>query len=516
MTSSFFTISSFFRAMKALQTEPQSVYPARCSSTERFLRWAVSDRVCVIVAILCLLVIILRMYAGGFLSLTNDEFGKAAMAWHGLKNPEIWFDHVWLPGHFPLIAAAYVMIDDILVASRVVSIPFGIIAIVGVYRLGCHLKADGVGGFAAILLATSPLVVWLSATGLVDILYVAIFILGFSYYVKWQQSGESQSLYSACLLLGLSCAFHYNAWLAGMTVGILISCDLFLDRTRNRLHGFLGLCVLGLVPVAWCTWNWLAHGDPLYFLHTHVEHSAAIYENLGASSPSVKNAIHHLASSILGLSPVLVVVTLASIPGVIYAQERQTLWRIWFVLLIFGGGLILLYARGGLPTAYPERYLLLPLVLMCVFSADGLSRLFRNEEQYVRLFSGIIFGLALITNVYLTLHFPLGHTRIQEAEEIADFLAQTETVQEGDKVLLEAKEWNHIVIGVFLNNPNLIIEAPHHLTGLLESEENARRYAQERDVRSIGVWSEAIRSDVELLSVSRIGQVGRYTFYNLR
>jgi len=456
------------------------------------------------------------MYAGGFLSLTTDEFGKVFLAWHGLNDPAIWFDHVWLPGHFPLLAAAYVLVGDLLVASRLVSVLFGIVAIIGIYRLGQHLKADGVGGLAAILWATSPLAVWLSATGLVDILYVSLFILGLSYYVQWQRSGEVSALYIACMWLGVSCAFHHNAWLAVMAVGVLIGVDLIWDRSRSWLHGLLGLSILGIVPIAWCAWNWFAHGDPLYFLHAHVEHSAGIYENMGASAPSLKNAIYQIALSILRLGPVLAALALASIAGVVSEpEERQTLMRLWFILAIFGGGLIFLYARGGLPTAFPERYLLLPLLIMAVLSAYGLNVLFRNLDRYVRTFAGLLCGIALITNLWLTLHYPIGHEKIQEAVKIADFLAQTDRVQTGSRVLLEDKAWIYVVIGVFLNDPSMIIEAPNNPPVLLQPEGTVRRFAQERGIGYIAVRSEAIHTHVKKWGLPRIGQVGSYTFYAL-
>ncbi len=480
-----------------------------------FFQWPISAWGYVIVAILSLVLLILRMYAGGFISLTADEFGKAALAWIGLENPTVWFEHIWLPGHFPLLAAGYAFTGDLLIGSRLVSVLFGVVAIFAVYRLGYYLKSDGVGGVAAILMATSPLAVWLSATGLVDILYGAFFILGLSYYVQWQRSHDLHSLYLSCGLFACSCTFHYNAWLAVMAVGMLLSYDLLWSKNRERLHGVLGLFILALVPMLWCAWNWFTHGDPLDFLHGHIESSALLYEKWGAATPSIKNSLSYIGSSIIRLGPVLAVLSIASAAGVVYAtQERQTLGRLWFVLLIFGGGLIVLFARGGLPTAYPERYMLVPLLIMTVLSAYGLSILFQNHDQSVRVMAGLFCGLALMTNLWLTLHYPKGQAKIQEAQEVADFLTQTEYLQHGKRVLLETKEWNHFVIGVFLNDPSLVIEAPNHLAGLLETEVRARRFAQERGIRSLGVWSEALRSHVEKWGLPRIGQVGSYTFYN--
>ena len=482
----------------------------------RLLSWPISYRACGVVAVICLVGLVLRMYAGGFLSLSADEFGKVTLAWIGLNKPAMWFNAPWLPSHFPLLAGAYLLIGNLLIASRLVSILFGIVAIIAIYRLGCHLKEESVGGLAAILAATSPLTVWLSATGLVDILYVALFIFGLSYYVQWQRSGGLYALYVACTLFAVSCAFHYNAWLAGMAVGLLLGYDLVWGQNRNRLHVLLGLGILSIVPIAWCAGNWISEGDPLAFLYKHIHDSAPLYENWGASPPSLKSAIYFLASKILDHGPVLAALALASAAGVVRpSEERQTLWRLWFVLLIFGLGLIFLFARGGLPTAYPDRYLLLPLIIMTVLFAHGLSVLIRNRDRYVRVFAWLLCSIALMTNLWLTLHYPINHERIQEAAEVADFLAQTDHVQAGKRVLLEVKSLNDVVIGVFLNDPSMIIGVPNQTPALLQSEEAVRRFAKEKAIGCIGVWSEASRASMEKWGLPRIGQVRSYAFYQL-
>lgn len=483
---------------------------------ERILPWPISDWVYVLAAMVSLAWLIFQMYAGGFISLTADEFGKASLAWIGLNDPTMWFQHIWLPAHFPLLAAAYVTIGDLLMASRLVSVLCGFVAIIAIYRLGHYYRDAGVGALAAILMATSPLTVWLSATGLVDILYVAFFVLGFSYYIQWQRCRGLFALYIACGLFALSCAFHYNAWLAVMAVGMLLIYDLLCSSSRERLHGFLGLCILALVPVLWCAWNWFAHGDPLDFLHGHIVSSAPVYEQWGRQTPTVKSSLYYLASSLLRHGPFLAVLAFISMAGIVWRpDERQPLWRIWFVLIFFGGGLIILYARGGLPTAYPDRYQFLPLVIMTVLSASVLNGLIYNHERYVKVLGLLLAGIVLLTNLWLTLHYPMNHQNIQEASDIADFLEKTVHVQDDSRVLLEGIGWNYGVVGVLLNNPTLIIEAPIEPTVLLEAEAKTRRFAEKREIRNIGVWSEGSRQRLEKWGLQQIGQVGRYSFYTL-
>src|SRR5262245_49277023 len=181
------------------------------------------------------------------------------------------------------------------------------------YRLCKQIGDSWAGGIAAALCATHPLVVWLSATGLVDILYTATFFLGLSYYV--QQPRTASHLYIACALFALSCTFHYNAWLVVAPLGAVIAFDIW--GRRNRLSLSLGLCTIVVVPLAWCIWNWLRDGDFFAFLHEHIKASAPTYENWGASSPSLKNAVSWLVETIFRYNPMLVALAIGSVAGLL-------------------------------------------------------------------------------------------------------------------------------------------------------------------------------------------------------
>src|SRR5262249_27651920 len=159
-------------------------------------------------------------------------------------------------------------------------------------------------------------------------------------------------------LFALSCTFHYNAWLAVTPLGAVIAVDIW--GRRNRLSLSLGLCMIVVVPLAWCIWNWLRYGDFFSFLHVHIQFDASARAGIGIS-PSLKNAIFWWVETTLHYNPILIALAVASIAGLLtVGKGKRVILIIWFVLLVFTGGFILLFVRGGLPTAFPDRYMLVP------------------------------------------------------------------------------------------------------------------------------------------------------------
>jgi len=475
------------------------------------------ERVVSVVSIGCLLALVFYVYARGFISLSVDEFSKVMVAWRGLQAPRVWFSWLWLPGHFLLLAIAYIGIGDLLTASRVVSILGGVVVVFGMYRLCKQIGDSWAGGIAAALCATHPLVVWLSATGLVDILYAASFFLGLSYYV--QQPRTASHLYIACALFAISCAFHYNAWVAVAPLGAVIAFDIW--RRRDRLSLSLGLCMIVVVPLAWCIWNWLRDGDFFSFLHQQVEESTTTYEKWGASPPSMKSAVFWLVETTLRYNTILVALAVASVAGLLtVGKGKRVILIIWFVLLVFTGGFILLFIRGGFPTAFPDRYVLVPSLLMIALSSYALSRLVASQDHYVRVFAVLLFGATLTVNFALTRHPPLPHDRVWEAVMVADLLRKERGAGVG-KVLLESKGSNAVVVQVFLNNPRMIIEDraieryPEQKSFLMQPKEVIGRFAQENGIDRIAVWSDRVHAHVNEFGLQSLGRAGSYTVYSL-
>ena len=274
-----------------------------------------------ILAVSSLLALILCGYSAGFLSVCADEFAKTVTAGEGLAHPSVWFKSVWMPLHFALIASAGVLTNDLFLGSRLVSIAFGILLVVALCGIGHHFGGNKGALLAAILGATHPLVVLLSGTAMVDICYVATYMLGVRFYLKATTSDcPSSPVYLlACGLLSLACAFHYNAWIAVILLAPFLFRDLYRAALPRRVV-VSGWVILGSVPLAWVAWNWASSGNPFGFFAKHSDYSATFWASLGWHA-STTAALQALKDSILLYSPLIAIFTFAAI-GTVFSRRR--------------------------------------------------------------------------------------------------------------------------------------------------------------------------------------------------
>ncbi len=221
----------------------------------------------------------------------------------GLGQPSEWFNNVWMPLHLVLIAVVSLITGDLFIASRLVSIVFGVVLLVVLWGIGRQYAGNWGGTLAAMLGATHPLVLLLSATAMVDICYVATFMLGLAYYSRFSQSPRPASvdLFAACGLFTLACAFHYNAWIAVLLMVPLLFRDLYRAALPRPIVA-ASLLVVASVPCAWVIWNWQRTGQPLAFFSQHRDYSENYWAHFGWH-PSPLAAIKVLAPPSASIRP---------------------------------------------------------------------------------------------------------------------------------------------------------------------------------------------------------------------
>ena len=163
-----------------------------------------------IVALVVLGALIFHGYSAGFIAICADDFSKTVLAARGLAVPSVWFRDVWLPLHLILIAIAGALTNDMLLGSRLVSIAFGMLLVAAMCGIGHQLGGKKGAALAAILGPTHPMVVLCSSSALVDICYVATFMLGLRFYLRATVPERPSRLFFlvACALFTLACAFQ--------------------------------------------------------------------------------------------------------------------------------------------------------------------------------------------------------------------------------------------------------------------------------------------------------------------
>jgi hypothetical protein len=338
-------------------------------------------------AIAVLLTLIFCSYRAGFISVSCDEFAKMMIASRGLDQPSQWFAYVWLPLHLVMIGVTSLATGDLFLASRLISIIFGIVLVVALWGIGRQLAGVWGGALAAILGATHPLVVVLSATAMVDICYVATLVLGVSFYLRFShaQAPRPRTLFAACSLFTLSCAFHYNAWIAVLLMVPLLLRDLVVGRVSRPIM-VAGLVIVGSVPCGWIGWNWIETGNPLAFFSAHSDYSANFWAHNGWHASAGAGA-EALFASIRVYSPLIAILTLAAVGALFGRTQTGPRPRIlWALLLGFLAALVGLYATGGRPAAFEPRYILLPSVLMISIVSAAIFRLGVAGNRQIRPF----------------------------------------------------------------------------------------------------------------------------------
>ena len=231
-----------------------------------------SPRLFLMIPLGVLFSLMLLAYRAGFISVSADEFAKTVIASRGLSEPRVWFDptNIWMPLHLILIAGASLITNDLLLASRVVSITFGVLLLISLSRIGRQSGGSFGAGIAAILGASHPLVVLLSATAMVDICYTSMFMLGLSFYLRFARDSRDSAinLFAACGCFTIACAFHYNAWVAVLPLAPFLLRDFYYSCLPPRIL-VLSLLVLGSAPLAWIAWSWMQSGHLLAFFDQH-------------------------------------------------------------------------------------------------------------------------------------------------------------------------------------------------------------------------------------------------------
>jgi hypothetical protein len=485
-----------------------------------------------LIAVAGLITLIFHGYSAGFVSVCADEFAKTVIACQGLAKPSMWFNGVWMPLHFALIAGASVLTNDLLLGSRLVSFAFGMLLVAALCGIGHHFGGNKGAALAAILGATHPMVVLLSGTAMVDICYVATYMLGVRFYLRAAHSERPRPLdfLISCGLLTLSCAFHYNAWIAVILLVPFLFRDLIQAYLPRRIV-VAGLAIVGSLPIAWVAWNWAESGNPFAFFSKHSDYSATFWAHLGwHASPWA--ALKSLKDSIFVYSPLIAILTFAGM-GTFASRRSMTRGLLvpWSLLVGFLAALVFLYSRGGRPAAFEPRYILLPSVLMVAIASACLVRLWSSGSRELRAFLLMLSLAAIGVNIKLsrqavemTTHLD-HYSYMAEARDVARVMKRHLRAKDSAKMMIEVKCWNFLAMPVYLNRVDAIVndrevsespvnpfDAPSVLMG---PKEDVLAKLKAQGVRFIAVYSSAIQSHIQPWALQPVARVDSYTIYRI-
>lgn len=205
----------------------------------------------------------------GFYSATFDESGRTLDAYTWYRSGGS-LATVWLPLYRLITAGALSVIPDLIIAPRLVSFLFGLLALGAVMKLAEVLFHDRTTTFFSGMIASlfAPRVV-LTVSPLAEIMFIALVSLAMCFLVRWFTHRRSLELWLAGIFFALGSSVRYEGWIfAG-----LFAFGLVLMRRRSSIDRYLSIGVaMGIISVSisfivfWMILHYVEHGDPFWFI----------------------------------------------------------------------------------------------------------------------------------------------------------------------------------------------------------------------------------------------------------
>ncbi len=167
------------------------------------------------------------------------------------------------PLHLYLVGFALKVMPDKALAGRLVSLLFGVLAVVPLFSLTRRLFGWRAGVWAGLAFSVWGMHVQMSTTAASEALSLFLMLWVFALFAEGLDENRLGPLFAAAAVLNLACATRYDAWMfiPLLTVGLLLWGE---DRIAaiTRAVGFGLLCLP--FPLLWMQGNELAHGDPFF------------------------------------------------------------------------------------------------------------------------------------------------------------------------------------------------------------------------------------------------------------
>ena len=488
-----------------------------------------------LIAIVALRLLLQReLYRSGFEVIEGDEFLRTVKAAWWTRDPGLFLhrDQLinWLPLPICLTGIALKIHWNILFVPRGINVVLGAASLALMYFLARSLfDSPRAGLISALLLAVNPAHVWLSSTGLSEILYSALLLAFLLCFTLHLQRNDPLSLVLASLFLALANATRYEGWaVSGVFSAFLVAGS---ARRTIRIRSFSAraageLAAAGLpwiFPAAWLIFNHHLTGKSVSFI-SNITAGVALADHLPTYGPYVQAA--------LTIDPWL---AFLGIPAWIFVLFHRSAGRAarGYAALLFLPMAAVVVLRGGGAMAWPTVYIrYLSTFFFLAYPALawtldwGTGCFFRNPA--VR---GGVLGAGLILIVvaqahrifrFHDLHPPAG---VKVGEMIARIRASASCPDSGRFLIEDPGEeepgagWQIFAI--------MVGSGDAFSSGLIWHREKTARfslkqsniaelnnYLKRREVRYIAVKSPALRGAAE----SRLGlkpekDIGGYFFY---
>lgn len=336
------------------------------------------------VLMLIRLIIQIRLYRQGFLSVAADEFARGINALKWSQNPHI--DSLseivvpWLPLEKYINAFAIRLLNDVIVAPRITAFMASCILIIFLFLLvNCLFKNVAVAALTVLLVSFQPWFVWLSGTPMLEMYFFALFFASLYFLVVWLNYQRPYYWIFAGIFLFLTSATHIQSWVLISVVNMFsfVYWVQFLRQKNYRAlvqltfifafsYIFVGFYIVG---------GYILDGEILKVLANHESYSRWFYD--GYNVAVIEKFLYFpriFKKSVLNISWLIAIL---GITGILLIKKDR-IWRLY--LLVIGVTALFVYSMFNVfsspPSAAPDRYSLLYSILFAPYIAFGINWLF--------------------------------------------------------------------------------------------------------------------------------------------
>lgn len=313
----------------------------------------------VLVLGIVLLGFVMRLIFFPFAQIDNaDAVERVYIAYQWAENPHWITSGTWGPLHFYLIGTLLLFWKDLILAPGILQMALSSLGAAPLYFFTKTEFGKREAVLAALLYIFYPVILHNSYFSISEIPFTLLLLLSLPFIAAARkEEGTPWHALLGGVFLMLAGAIRYEAWLLIPLLGILL------------WRKWRSLIVFGLVnaifPIYWVISNYLATGDPLYFLNWRTNWMTLEGFNTAVTFPELMHREVQLLSTIFwGLTPVVFFFCCAGIFLSLRKHDKTSVW------LIPAGGMLILFTimtfQGSLlPTAkytIPVAVILFPYV----------------------------------------------------------------------------------------------------------------------------------------------------------
>jgi hypothetical protein len=411
------------------------------------------------------------LYQRGFISVSADEFARGIRAAQWALQPRLDIfetEEVWLPFEKYLNGLLLLIWPDVMMAPRVTAFIASYLLLIALFWLVYYLFGKfSVAALASLFVVFQPWYAWLSGTPMLEMYYLACFLVGLVFLVIWlNEERRGYWFWAGCCFM-LASGFHAQSWTMINIVNLLTVVDLYQyirQKQYRRIWRLLIFYCLGNAFIIAFTIVEFARAGRLFnFLAEHTSYSKWFY---GGYNVSVLEKFLYYPKLVIQNSSGVVWVLMAAALAFLW-RDRDHRWRFFpltvAALVLCLNSVINVFSVPA--TAAPGRYSLFYILMLSPYLAYGAYRLALWGQQYssrvvtyvLIMLSAGLFLYGVWWGISRLLNFPHGMSldAVKTGYYLNKMVSQNTSVP--STYMVELKYWDFLAVKLTAGHYDAIV-----------------------------------------------------------